>query len=368
MVTLKKILNNKNKIVANLMNLVTLYKTTTGEIMPDEIIEDFHENSRSNPSKIRIYNNVKVWHQYSVIEKYNILSIHSFVNSWDLREHVKNKLFRNYLCIDIKGYACSIDTPFSKNNYYHLFIESIPRLWFLRNSFFLDKIITLLLPYKRNEKLELLFKAFNKNIEIKYLPEFIRAKCEYYIELPFLSKSPDDFDLNSGAYFPESYRVWFKNHFGSILRAELPKIKPFRKIYISRQDASVRKFTNDEEISDVLLRRYDIETVIPGKLSLNEQAELFHNSYFIISPHGAGLTNLIWCQNKGGALLEIFSSKLVSSYRGFELHAKRLNFFYDSITLNGSTRNENVVVNTDLLCEKIDVMLDKLDQNSQLNQ
>lgn len=137
-------------------------------------------------------------------------------------------------------------------------------------------------------------------------------------------------------------------------------------IYISRQDAAVRKITNDEEISLLLKNKYGIETVIPGKLSLKDQAELFHNSTFIISPHGAGLTNLIWCQNKEGALLEIFPSKSVSTYIGFEIHAKSLNFIYDSITLDGRTRNENVSIDTGILCEKIDNLFKQL-SCSQLN-
>lgn len=363
---IESIFKNKNKIISKLLNLLTKYETTVGEITPDTIIEDSIANSSQWTTKTRIYNNVKLWHQYSVFKKNNMLSKFSFVNSWDLKEHVKNKLFRRYPCIKIKGYVCSIDTPYSKKNYYHLFIESIPRLWHLRNKYFDDKKITLLLPYKRTNELELLFKEFHKNIELKYIPEFLRIKCEHYIELPFLSKDPEVFDLNSGAFFPESYRFWFKKHFGSILGAELKTANPSRKIYISRQDAAVRKITNDEEISLLLKNKYGIETVIPGKLSLKDQAELFHNSTFIISPHGAGLTNLIWCQNKEGALLEIFPSKSVSTYIGFEIHAKSLNFIYDSITLDGRTRNENVSIDTGILCEKIDNLFKQL-SCSQLN-
>jgi capsular polysaccharide biosynthesis protein len=71
---------------------------------------------------------------------------------------------------------------------------------------------------------------------------------------------------------------------------------PNKRIYISRAKASNRHIENEEELL-ILLKKHDFETVFLEGLSVRRQAELFQNAEAIIAPHGAGLTNLIFCKN-----------------------------------------------------------------------
>ena len=76
---------------------------------------------------------------------------------------------------------------------------------------------------------------------------------------------------------------------------------PHRKIFVSRQDALTRKLTNAGEVF-VALKGWEIVTL--SAMSIRDQIRTFAEASAIITTHGAGLTNLLWCQ-KGTKIFEI---------------------------------------------------------------
>ena len=79
--------------------------------------------------------------------------------------------------------------------------------------------------------------------------------------------------------------------------------KPFRRIYISRENARYRKIVNERELLP-LLREHGYEIIYPEKKSLIEQVMLFSESKALISIHGAALTNCMF-MNKESKVMEI---------------------------------------------------------------
>lgn len=87
-----------------------------------------------------------------------------------------------------------------------------------------------------------------------------------------------------------------------------PGIKPsqdFKRIYISRADAKRRQVKNEQEVMD-FLKSYGFACLLMDGLSVAEQAKIFSSAEMIISPHGAGLTNLIFSK-PGTKVIELFS-------------------------------------------------------------
>jgi tetratricopeptide (TPR) repeat protein len=76
-------------------------------------------------------------------------------------------------------------------------------------------------------------------------------------------------------------------------------------IYISRKKSGGRRLINEEEIINILDKKgftfVDLET-----MSIQEQALLLSQAKVVISPHGSGLTNLVFCR-EGTKVIEIFS-------------------------------------------------------------
>ncbi len=70
---------------------------------------------------------------------------------------------------------------------------------------------------------------------------------------------------------------------------------PGRRIYISRRHANNRVLANELQVSD-LLQAGGFEIHHLEKFSFAEQIRLFHDTAVVVGLHGAGLTNLMLCQ------------------------------------------------------------------------
>jgi capsular polysaccharide biosynthesis protein len=75
------------------------------------------------------------------------------------------------------------------------------------------------------------------------------------------------------------------------------------RILITRRDADSRRIYNEDEII-TLLSDYGFTPVNLSTMSLRDQIKLFESTEYVIAPHGAGLTNIIYASNIN--VLEIF--------------------------------------------------------------
>ena len=87
-------------------------------------------------------------------------------------------------------------------------------------------------------------------------------------------------------------RLWRQRLDSDVAPAPGPR---FRRIYISRQDTSERRLLNEPELM-ALVRRHGFEVVQLSGMDVAAQIRLFSASSRIIAPHGAGLTNLLYCR------------------------------------------------------------------------
>ncbi|MEM7593606.1 MAG: tetratricopeptide repeat protein [Cyanobacteria bacterium P01_A01_bin.83] len=78
-----------------------------------------------------------------------------------------------------------------------------------------------------------------------------------------------------------------------------------QKIYISRARAKNRHLVNESEVSE-LLTEQGFKTVFLEELSVLEQVAIFINAKIIVTPHGSGLTNLVFCA-PNTKIVELFS-------------------------------------------------------------
>jgi len=67
------------------------------------------------------------------------------------------------------------------------------------------------------------------------------------------------------------------------------------EIYVARTDAQNRTVANEAELID-FLDRQGVRIVVPGRLSVAEQIAAFRTARLVIGPHGAGMSNIAFCQ------------------------------------------------------------------------
>jgi capsular polysaccharide biosynthesis protein len=99
-------------------------------------------------------------------------------------------------------------------------------------------------------------------------------------------------------------------------------------IYVSREDTSKRKMLNEAELCD-RLKAEGVEIVVPSKYSITEQIEIFTNAKLVIGPHGAGLTNVVFCQ-PGATLYEIMGDRGINSSIAHLAHLTGLNYWAEA--------------------------------------
>jgi capsular polysaccharide biosynthesis protein len=81
--------------------------------------------------------------------------------------------------------------------------------------------------------------------------------------------------------------------------------RPSRRVFISRAGAARRRLVNEEELWP-LLQGAGFERVSMEELGFEEQVRLMQETAVLVAPHGAGLTNMLFCA-PGTHIVEIAS-------------------------------------------------------------
>jgi len=83
------------------------------------------------------------------------------------------------------------------------------------------------------------------------------------------------------------------------------------RIYISRQGATYRRIRNENELIP-LLSEHGFEFIKLEAHSIQQQAKILSRAKVVISSHGAGLTNLVFC-NPGTKVIEMFPRSVMDT-------------------------------------------------------
>ena len=82
------------------------------------------------------------------------------------------------------------------------------------------------------------------------------------------------------------------------------------RLYISRGKAAHRKVINEAEI-EAYLHSLGFESVLLEALTVAEQASTLNSARVVVAPHGAGLTNLVFCR-PDTIVIEMFSPSYIN--------------------------------------------------------
>jgi capsular polysaccharide biosynthesis protein len=166
-------------------------------------------------------------------------------------------------------------------NYYHFLMDMFTRVLSVK-----DKLneLTLILPsyFSQYHYVGELLNTFKfKNIYL--LNDNKHAQIENLV-IPELR-------ANSKKYNPKTLEH-IREHLFSYYNLS-QNIKPTRRIFITRQNASHRRIVNWSEVRDILLKN-NFEIIDVGNKTVKEQIELMQSVDTVISVHGAALTNILF--------------------------------------------------------------------------
>ena len=218
------------------------------------------------------------------------------------------KKIKNY--IKLKGKVLCLSLSGLEDNYNHFIVEYLAR-WYIYKLSNLDYDYI-----DFNEKLKFQ-KEFIKLLDIPEKKIISRLqinspiKADYLI-VPSLINNWEYFTMkNKKLHFMKQY---LPNWFIDVHKQFRKKFESSEKIFISRSKANRRKITNEKEVIE-LVNKYGFKVFNMEDLQIVEQINLFNKAKVVIAPHGAGISNIVYCSNPF-KLLEIFPENYFdSSYR-----------------------------------------------------
>lgn len=169
------------------------------------------------------------------------------------------------------------------HNHSHWLTAHLPKLLLLRERGMLGQVI---LPPERNAAMEgsLRMLDLSPDAFLTYDPK----RPLFVEELTILGT--DRFRPELLQLVPEAFGV-----------NELPR--PHRKVFISRLNATRRRLINEDAVW-ALLEPQGFQRVKMEELTFEDQVRLMGETAVLVAPHGAGLTNMLFCP-KGAHIVEI---------------------------------------------------------------
>jgi hypothetical protein len=217
-------------------------------------------------------------------------------------EKVKSHYIFNYLKFPEFQYipeTVAVLATAGEGRYFHWLTEVLPRVEILRKS--LPNATTEIDKYVVNKGVPIIEESLKilgiSSDRLIFADENCHIQAKHLV-VPSLAGPTG----NPPLWVCEFLRENFLKH-----KAEIPSI---RKLYISRSKAIRRKVANEKDVIECLAE-FDFTPVWLEDHDFATQIALFSNAEFIVSPHGAGLTNLIFC-NSNVKVLELFPPTYVN--------------------------------------------------------
>lgn len=213
--------------------------------------------------------------------------------------------------IDLEHHACVlIDYLNIKSNYFHWFLDALPRILAAEAYRQLTgHPFSLIVPQKLQpwqsaslhflgiQPEQLLFVGQDSSHRDMCFERLITTYSHRHIR----RSSTGHFD----AMGPEAIKAISKRLLDGAAKSEIP-LEVSQRLYIARGNVQKRRVSNEEALMTVL-SRYGFELVSLDGMPLQHQIQIFRKATHIISAHGGALTNLLYIP-AGCQVLEIFQT------------------------------------------------------------
>jgi hypothetical protein len=169
-------------------------------------------------------------------------------------------------------------------NYYHWLIQAVPAIdWAMRST--PNRPVTLMLPELnawQSASLELLGYGNIPRVILTPYKHFYFPRVSYSEFLNVVL--PGGISRSAQATFRRlRYAV------------NAPIEQEGQIVYVARTDTARRMAVNERDVMQALAAE-GVRVIVPGSLSLQEQIAAFGNADAVIAPHGAGLSNIVFCK------------------------------------------------------------------------
>ena len=294
----------------------TIFKLKHGKIVFNEKIQSklykeenvsFEDKSFTLKYSIFFSSNARLYtdriHDTAIIKNNLLIDKPSFqlrnnVNDDDVTKNIVLKNGTPYIMRKLNGTILSLLTGGGGNdNFFHWLFDVLPRIGIVEKKINLNEIDYFLCPNLNKWQLETLNLLGIKKSQCLSSVKYRHIGSDQIIVTTHpwqISKNV----LKDIENLPIWISEWLKKKFLSHKsHKDLPK-----KFYIDRSDSksnlkNFRYIINENELKN-FLKDKGFEFVRLSELSFREELKIFNNAETVVGLQGAGLTNLIWSNNK----------------------------------------------------------------------
>ena len=179
-------------------------------------------------------------------------------------------------------------TDYWSTGYFHWLTDALTRLFAVRDRLH-DRLLMLPAGYEKRDVVTSSLKAFGvKNVG--YIGHNETLECRSVL-MPTHTAPSGHFNEEA----IRSVRKVLLSAFGDGDRSE--------KVFISRKRADKRRIANEEELQPIF-EKFGFQIICAEDLSFEEQVRICSRARYLVSNHGAGLTNALF-MNDGARVLEL---------------------------------------------------------------
>jgi hypothetical protein len=206
-------------------------------------------------------------------------------------------------------------TDYWSREYFHWIADALSRLFVVRDRL-KDLILTLPAGYEDLDYVRSSLKAFAvKRIDFIKPDEALHCRS-------LLMPTPA---APSGHYNAEVIRG-VRN---VLLSAYGDSSYEGERLYISRHGATKRRIVNEDEVVNIL-QQFGFQTIHAEELSFEQQVQTLSRAQYLVSNHGAGLTNMLFMKRDGSVLELRHTSDHINNCYFTLASALNLNYFYQT--------------------------------------
>lgn len=254
---------------------------------------------------------------------------------------VKELLFRRLKIIRRKAMPTAAVTNEWSSNYFHWITEVLPKVFNLKKR----------------------LKRFCVMLPSDYTKEFQIASLKL-LNVPYINF--DGIAFLNEVYLPDR-QAPYSAHYNPLILKELSQEMKLAtdltvnfgpNIYITRRNAIIRKILNEEDVISIL-KSSGFAIVDFEDFTFDQQISISHHAKFVVSIHGAGLTNIVFC-NPGTAIMEFSLENQSLDKCYFTLSdACDLNYYYQfckSVNNSNDYHSSDLIVDLKLLNENLNLV------------
>ena len=216
-----------------------------------------------------------------------------------------NALMKSSEPVELQGRVVLLGAR-GAHNYYHWLLDIVPKLNALQAAGFrITTDDTFVVPHSKPAFARALLAQYGVTpqqiFESESITPFLAAE---QLVVPYLSNT---MGYSMGSWIPGALQQSMLQHSPVDLQSDL-------KIYISRdaKTAAGRTVGNQSEV-EAYFSQCGFEIVFPERHSVVQQAQLFAKASVVAGPHGAGLSNLVYCA-PGTKVFEFFGAHMAPCY------------------------------------------------------